>query len=62
MPPSMTVKHGHDCLGYALDAVPDALLSRKTNLSSALVSLVGRSSSSEPQPIATPGRSVAALH
>ncbi|SGY80127.1 BQ5605_C008g05307 [Microbotryum silenes-dioicae] len=38
----MTVKHGHDCLGDALEVVPDALLSRKTNLSSALVSLVGK--------------------
>ncbi|SGY39209.1 BQ5605_C003g02169 [Microbotryum silenes-dioicae] len=38
----MTVKHGHDCLGHALEVVPDALLSRETNLSSALVSLVGK--------------------
>ncbi|SGY77566.1 BQ5605_C005g03670 [Microbotryum silenes-dioicae] len=38
----ITVKHGHDCLGNALEVVPDALLSRETNLSSALVSLVGK--------------------
>ncbi|SCZ93454.1 BZ3500_MvSof-1268-A1-R1_Chr6-3g08670 [Microbotryum saponariae] len=38
----MTVKHGHDCLGGALEVVPDALLSRETNLSSALASLVGK--------------------
>ncbi|KDE04291.1 hypothetical protein MVLG_05249 [Microbotryum lychnidis-dioicae p1A1 Lamole] len=38
----MTVKHGHDCLDNALEVVPDALLSRETNLSSALVSLVGK--------------------
>ncbi|KDE08066.1 hypothetical protein MVLG_01766 [Microbotryum lychnidis-dioicae p1A1 Lamole] len=38
----MTVKHGHDCVGNALEVVPDAVLSRETNLSSALVSLVGK--------------------
>ncbi|SCZ90858.1 BZ3500_MvSof-1268-A1-R1_Chr1-3g02321 [Microbotryum saponariae] len=38
----MTVKHGHDCLGGALEIVPDALLSRESNLSSALASLVGK--------------------
>ncbi|SCZ88280.1 BZ3500_MvSof-1268-A1-R1_Chr10-2g02905 [Microbotryum saponariae] len=36
----MTAKHGHDCPGYALEVVPDALLSRETNLSSALISLL----------------------
>ncbi|SCZ96009.1 BZ3500_MvSof-1268-A1-R1_Chr8-1g09943 [Microbotryum saponariae] len=38
----MTVKHGHDCLGGAVEIVPDALLSRESNLSSALASLVGK--------------------
>ncbi|SGY77315.1 BQ5605_C005g03602 [Microbotryum silenes-dioicae] len=39
----MTVKNGHDFLGYALGLVADALLSRETNLSSALVSSSARS-------------------